>query len=126
MKKYEEISAKEAALLMLEGKQVFVLRQASTEITIEEMIRTQDDPAIKYIAEREVEPQAQSFRKDTKPKKPQANDVKEVDTPKKEEDRDGKICALHNAGWTTDEIKKEVGCYEKTVLNVLKRKGLIS
>lgn len=95
------------------------------------MIRLTDDTPVEqlrqadgYFVEEEAEPQAQSFREDPEPEEPKAQPVKEVDTPKKETERDGKICALYNAGWTIANIAKEVQCSDQTVRNVLKRKGL--
>ena len=92
-----------------------------TEETSDELIKLGD---AYFTEEKEAEPQAQPFREDPEPEEPKAQLVKEVDTPKKETERDGKICALYNAGWTIANIAKEVQCSDQTVRNVLKRKGL--
>jgi DNA-binding NarL/FixJ family response regulator len=123
MKTYEDITAEEAVALMMKGKPVFVIRQASTEVTIQDMIDSKSDPKVKYIALKEVEPQAESFREKTK--EPKAGTGKNEASPSKEtSDRDEKICMLFKDGETITNIAEEAGCSYQTVCNVLKRKGL--
>ena len=56
------------------------------------------------------------------PKREELNENKSEDKKKSDKVDRGKVIALHEAGWTNNEIAREMGCAPCTISNILARR----
>lgn len=102
----KQIALVDAVKRVINGHRVFMMMEIDPHTTIEDLSFSDGFIVIEEDPQPEAKPEA---KPEPKPTQPKAKAQPSVDH--------GKIMALHNAGWSTIAIAKEMGCTGQTVRN---------